>query len=132
MNSLYKNETWELVPKPKDKCLVGCKWIYKVKKGTSGNEPIRFKTRLVAKGFTQKEWVDYNEIFSLVVKYTTIKVMLALVAHFNWELEQLDVKTAFLHGDFEEKIYRLRPRDFEDKDKPNHVCYLKKSLYGLK
>lgn len=132
MSSLNKNHTWELVPRPKDKSIVGCKWIFKIKEGTSEKEPIRFKARLVAKGFTQKEGIYYNEIFSPVVKYTTIRVMLAFVAYFDWELEQLDVKTAFLHGDLDEKIYMSQPKGFEDKAKPDFVCFLKKSLYGLK
>ena len=128
MCSLNKNQTWELVPRPKDKSIVGCKWIYKVKEGTNDSEPIRFKARLVAKGFTQKEGVDYNEIFSSVVKYTTIRVMLALVAYFDWELEQLDVKTAFLHGDLDEKIFMFQPKGFEDKRKTRFCVFLKKIL----
>lgn len=86
----------------------------------------------MVKGYTQKERIDYNEIFSPVVKYTTIRTMLTLVAHFNWELEQLDVKTAFLHGELDEKIFMDQPKGFENKQKPNHVCFLKRSLYGLK
>ena len=66
---------------------------------------MRFKARLVAKGFTQREGINYNEIFSPVIKYTTIRVMLVLVAHNDWEIEQMDVKTTFLHGDLEETIY---------------------------
>jgi transposase InsO family protein len=132
MKSLVKNDTWKLVPKPKDKSLVGCKWVYSIKEGSSSKEPLRFKARLVAKGFTQKPGIDYNEIFSPVVKYTTIRVMLALVAQYDLELEQMDVKTAFLHGDLDEMIYMVQPQGFIDSKMPNHVCLLNRSLYGLK
>lgn len=80
---------------------MGCKWVFKRKDGIPGVEPARYKARLVAKDFTRREGVDFNEIFSLVVKHTSIRVLLSLVAHFNMELEQMDVKTAFLHGDLE-------------------------------
>lgn len=79
-----------------------CKWIFKVKEGLTSSEPVRFKARLVAKRFTQVEGINYNEIFSLVIKYTTIRIMLALVTQFDRELEQLEVKTVFLHGEMEE------------------------------
>ena len=92
----------------------------------------KFKARLVVKGFTQVG-VDYTEIFSLVVKYTTIRIIFALVAQFNWELEQMDVKTTFLHGELEETIYMKQPEGFEIHNKGSEcVCLLKKSLYGLK
>ncbi|KAL0283401.1 UNVERIFIED_CONTAM: Retrovirus-related Pol polyprotein from transposon TNT 1-94, partial [Sesamum angustifolium] len=124
MKSLKDNNTWVLVPKPKSCSVVDCKWIFKIKEEDTSK---RFKARLVAKGFTQKEGIDYTEIFSPVVKYTTVRIILALTAHFNWELKQMDVKTAFLHGDLEENIYMQQPDVFVDKSKPDYVCLLKKS-----
>ena len=111
---------------------VGCKWVYRKKEGIPEVEAARFKARLVSKGFSQKEGIYYNEIFSPVVKHSSIRMLLALVAQFDLELQQLDVKTAFLHGDLEETIYMDQPKDFLAEGKKDHVCQLKKSLYGLK
>jgi len=132
MESLHKNQTWVLVKRQKGKRTVGCKWVYRKKEGIPEVEDARFKARLVAKGFSQKEGIDYNEIFSPVVKHSSIRVLLALVAQFDLELQQLDVKTAFLHGDLEETIYMDQPEGFLAEGKEDHVCQLKKSLYGLK
>ena len=104
MASLNKNKTWTLVKKPADQKLVGCKWIYKIKKGVSEAELARYKARLVAKGFTQREGVDFNEVFSPVVKHSSIRVLLSIAAYHDLELDQMDVKTIFLHGDLSEKI----------------------------
>ena len=84
------------------------------------------------KGFSQKKGIDFEEIFSPVVKISSIRVVLSLVARLNLEVEQLDVKTAFLHGDLEEEIYMEQPKGFKVKGKENLVCKLRKSLYGLK
>lgn len=132
MESLHKNQTWRLMEKPSKVKLVGCKWIFKRKDGIPIIEPPKFKARLVAKGFTQKEGVDFNEIFSPLVKHCSIRVLLATVAKFGLHLEQMDVKTAFLHGELEERIYMKKPEGFEVKEKENWVCLLQKSLYGLK
>ena len=86
----------------------------------------------MAKGYAQKEGIDYNEIFSPVVKHSSIRILLALVAQFDLELVQLDVKTAFLHGDLEEEIYMAQPIGFRVVGQQHLVCRLKKSLYGLK
>ncbi|KAL0361357.1 UNVERIFIED_CONTAM: Retrovirus-related Pol polyprotein from transposon TNT 1-94 [Sesamum radiatum] len=102
INSLMKNKTWTLVPKPKDTSIVDCKWLFKMKQE---NESTRCKAKLVAKGFTQKEGIDFIEIFSPVVKYTTVRIILALTTHFDWELKQMDVKTTFLLGYLDETIY---------------------------
>ncbi|GMP36216.1 hypothetical protein CsSME_00008418 [Camellia sinensis var. sinensis] len=121
-----------LVQLPKGKKAIGCKWVYTKKEGIPGRDNIRFKARLVAKGYAQKEGIDYNEVFSPVVKHTSIRILLALVAQFDLELAQLDVKTAFLHGDLEDEIYMSQPDGFKIAGKENWACKLNKSLYGLK
>src|SRR5580765_6358588 len=131
MASLKKNETWDLVPLPKGKRAIGCKWIYKKKPAVSEKEGEKFKARLVAQGFSQQKGIDYDEIFSPVVRHTSIRAVLALVAYHDMILEQMDVKTAFLHGNLEEQIYIKQPEGFEETEQ-GLVCQLKRSLYGLK
>ncbi|KAL5848374.1 hypothetical protein ACOSQ4_006387 [Xanthoceras sorbifolium] len=130
MDSLMSNQTWELAELPPGKKALHNKWVFRIKEEHNGNK--RYKARMVVKGFQQKEGIDYNEIFSPVVKLTTIRLVLKLVAAENLHLEQLDVKTAFLHGDLEEEIYMRQPEGFKEAGKENLVCRLKKSLYGLK
>ena len=130
MDSLMSNQTWELAELPPGKKALHNKWVYRIKEEHDGNK--RYKARLVVKGFQQKEGVDYNEIFSPVVKLTTIRLVLKIVAVENLHLEQLDVKTAFLHGDLEEELYMRQPEGFIKEDRKNLVCRLKNSLYGLK
>nr|KYP42748.1 Retrovirus-related Pol polyprotein from transposon TNT 1-94 [Cajanus cajan] len=131
IEALHRNKTWELVDLPKGRKAIGCKWVYKIKR--DGNDQVeRYRARLVVKGYAQKEGIDFNEIFSPVVRLTTIRVVLAMCAAFNLHLEQLDVKTAFLHGELQEEIYMLQPEGFKEQGKENLVCRLTKSLYGLK
>ncbi|KAH9741104.1 Integrase catalytic domain-containing protein [Citrus sinensis] len=132
IKSLHQNQTWELVKLPKGKKAIGNKWVYTKKQGSPNQSTPRYKARLVAKGFAQKEGIDYNEVFSPVVKHTSIRILLALVAEYELELSQLDVKMAFLHGDLEEEIYMIQPCGFKVVGKENHVCRLIKFLYGLK
>ena len=96
MKSLYKNDTWELTRLPKGKKAIGCKWVYAKKQGSLKEDSVRYKARLVAKGYAQREGIDYNEVFSPVVKHSSIRISLALVAQYELDLDQLDVKTAFL------------------------------------
>ncbi|CAO2827530.1 unnamed protein product [Amaranthus hypochondriacus] len=130
MQSLISNQTWELTELPIRKKALHNKWIYRVKKEHDDSK--RYKARLVVKGFQQKEGVDYNEIFAPVVKLNTIRTVLSIVAIEDLYLEQLDVKTAFLHGDLDEEIYMHQPEGFIESGKEKMVCKLKKSLYGLK
>ena len=95
-------------------------------------EDKRFKGRVVAKGYSQKEGIDYNEIFSPVVKHVSIRSFLSLVVNFDMELEQMDVKTTFLHGDLEERILMEHPEGFIVQGNEDKVCLLRKYLYGLK
>ncbi|GJX35750.1 retrotransposon protein, putative, ty1-copia subclass [Tanacetum coccineum] len=124
-----ENKTLELVDHSARQKLVSCKWLFKIKEGIEGVQKPRYKARVVARGFTQRAGIDYNEVFSPVVRHTSIRVILALTACKDYELEQLDVKTAFLHGNLEEVIYMKQPPGYEQ---GNKVCLLKKSLYGLK
>ena len=106
IESLNRNRTWDLVKPPSGKKIVGCKWVFKRKEGIPGVEDARYKARLVAKGYSQVPGVDFNDVFSPVVKHSSIRVLLALVAMYDLELEQLDVKTAFLHVNLKSKFIR--------------------------
>lgn len=131
IEALHKNNTWELVPLPGGRKPIGNKWVYKIKR--NGDDQVeRYRARLVVKGYAQKEGIDFSEIFSPVVGMATVRVVLAMCATYDLHLEQLDVKTAFLHGNLEEEIYMLQPEGFKQKGKENLVCRLNKSLYGLK
>lgn len=103
-DALVKNKTWELVPLPKGKNVIGCKWIYKTKFKSNGAIE-KFKARLVAKGFNQKVGVDYEETFAPVIKMNTIRIILSLATSLGWHIHQMDVKNAFLNGDLYEEIY---------------------------
>nr|GFA94227.1 retrotransposon protein, putative, Ty1-copia subclass [Tanacetum cinerariifolium] len=128
MDSLRKNKTWELVDHPAGQMLASCKWLFKIKEGIGSVQNPRYKARLMARGFTQRACIDYNEVFSLVVRHTSIRVIHALTACKDYKLEQLDVKTTFLHENLEEVIYMRQPPRYKQ---GNKVCLLKKSLYGL-
>nr|CAN73722.1 hypothetical protein VITISV_041002 [Vitis vinifera] len=110
MDSLLGNRTWELTELPIGKKALHNKWVYRIKNEHDRSK--RYKTRLVVKGFQQKEGIDYIEIFSLIVKMSTIRLVLGMVAAENLHLEQLDVKTPFLHGDLEEDLYMIQPEGF--------------------
>ena len=107
MDSLLENQTWELAELPVGKKALHNKWVYRIKNENDGSK--RYKTRLVVKGFQQKKGIDYTEIFSPVVKISTIRLVLRMVVAKNFHLEQLDVKTSFLHGDLEEDLYMIQP-----------------------
>ncbi|RVW58434.1 Retrovirus-related Pol polyprotein from transposon RE1 [Vitis vinifera] len=130
-DALLANETWKLCPRPVDHNVVGNKWVYKVKQ-TSIGEVDRFKARLVALGFAQEEGIDFTETFSPVIKPSTVRVLLTLSVQFDWEIRQLDVSNAFLHGILLEDVYMEQPKGFVNSDFPDYVCKLNKSLYGLK
>ena len=131
IQSLKENQTYDLVKLPDGRRALKNKWVFKLKTEENNLKP-RYKARIVVKGCNQKKGIDFEEIFSPVVKMTSIRAILGLAAKLDLEIEQLDVKTAFLHGDLEEEIYMEQPEGFTEPGKEHLVCRLKKSLYGLK
>jgi len=129
--SLIENDTWELVELPKGRSAIGCKWIFKVKHDSEGQVE-RFKGRLVAKGYSQKYKIDYDETFSPVVRFSSIRTLLAYAVQRGMIIHQMDVVTAFLNGELNEEIYMQQPPGYIQSGKERLVCKLKKSLYGLK
>jgi len=129
MKSLYENNTWELVDKPDDRMVIDNRWVYRVKTNLDGTVD-KFKARLVAKGYSQQAGVDYNETFSPVARFDTIRAVLSVAASEKLKLAHFDIKTAFLYGELDEVIYMRQPIGYEDGT--DRVCRLNKSLYGLK
>lgn len=127
--SLHENNTWELVNRPPGRKVLRGKWVYKLKRGPSG-EILRYKARWVVRGFEQEEGIDYNETFASVVKPMSYKTIFAFSAACDHEIEQMDIKTAFLCGEIEEEVYVEQPTGMDDGT--GRVCKLKRALYGLK
>jgi hypothetical protein len=130
-NALVENSTWQLIPRPPGANVVSGKWVYKHKFHSDGSLS-RHKARWVVRGFSQEHGIDYDETFSPVVKPSTIRIILSLAVSSRWPIHQLDIKNAFLHGFLSEVVYCQQPKGFEDPSHPDHVCLLRKSLYGLK
>ena len=131
MLAIDRNDTWELEIPPPNCRPIGLKWIFKLKKNPHG-DVIKHKARLVVKGYSQRKGVDYDEIYAPVVRFETIRLLIALAALKDWQIHHLDVKSAFLNGEIKEVIYVKQPEGFLVKGKEGWVLRLKKALYGLK
>lgn len=127
-SSLMKNKTWSLTELPPGKKALPCKWVFKIKTDQNGNVT-RYKARLVIKGYAQRKGTDYEETYSPVVRYTTIRYLFALTAKYGLDIDQMDAVSAFLQGEIDTEIYMVQPEQYKQGSK---VCKLHKSIYGLK
>jgi len=131
INSMQSSGVWNHVKLLNGTKAIGYKWVFKTKRDSLSNIE-RYKTRLITKGFTQKEAIDYIKTFVPVSKKDSLCIIFASVAHFDLELQQMNVKTIFLNGDLEEEVYMRQPEDFSSSSGEHLICKLKKSIYGLK
>ncbi|KAL8097413.1 hypothetical protein AgCh_030516 [Apium graveolens] len=131
LNEFERNKVWTLVPRPKNRSVVGTKWVFRNKTDSDGIIT-RNKARLVAKGYSQHDGIDYDETFAPVARLEAIRIFLAYAAHKKFTVFQMDVKSAFLNGELEEEVYVEQPPGFVDTKHPDYVYRLDKALYGLK
>ncbi|GKC40983.1 retrotransposon protein, putative, ty1-copia subclass [Tanacetum coccineum] len=131
IQSMYDNQVWNLVDTTPGLKTVGCKWIFKKKTNMDGKVHT-YKARLVAKGYTQTYGIDYEETFSPIAKIKSIRIMLAIVAFHDYEIWQMDVKTAFLNEKLTEDVFMAQLEGFENAKYPKRVCKLQKAIYRLK
>ncbi|XP_074298014.1 uncharacterized protein LOC141628816 [Silene latifolia] len=131
INQFERSKVWHLEPRPRDRSVIGTKWVFRNKLDDAG-VIVRNKARLVVQGYNKQEGIDYDETFAPVVKLEAIHLLIAFAAHMGIKLFQMDVKTAFLNGYLQEEVYVEQPPSFLDSNFPNHVYKLDKALYGLK
>ena len=131
IKALDENQTWELVPKPREVMVIGPKWVFRNKENEEG-EVVTNKSRLVAQGYLQEEGIDFEESFAPVARLEAIRILCAYACYKDFKLFQMDVKSAFLNGYIKEEVYVKQPPGFEDHRHPHHVFKLKKALYGLR
>ena len=120
LNEFERNEVWKLVPRPKNRSVVGTKWVFRNKTDLDGIIT-RNKARLVVKGYSQQEGIDYDETYALVARLEAIRIFLAYAAHMKFKVFQMDVKSAFLNGELEEEVYVEQPPGFVDPRYPDYV-----------
>ena len=130
MTSLLDNGTWELVDLPPGQKAIKNRWVY-VTQRMQEKKPL-YRARLVAKGFTQTAGIDYEETFAPVARLDSLRLLLSLATTYDWEVHQIDIKSAYLNGNLEEEIYMEQPKGFEVPGKEEKVCRLRKAIYGLK
>ena len=131
IQSMHDNQVWNLIDHTPGLKTIGCKWVFKKKIDMDGNVHT-FKARLVAKGYTQTHGVDYDETFSPVAMLKSIRILIAIAAFYDYEIWQMDVKTAFLNGKLTEDVFMAQPEGFVHPKYPRSVCKLQKSIYRLK
>ena len=131
LNQFEHQKVWKLVLRPQNRKVIDTRWVFRNKLDEEGTIT-RNKSRLVAKGFSQAEGIDYDETFALVARLEAIRMFLAFAAHSNFKVYQMDVKSAFLNGELDEEVYVEQPPGFEDPDFLDFVYYLFKDIYGLK
>ncbi|HEV7736248.1 MAG TPA: reverse transcriptase domain-containing protein, partial [Chlamydiales bacterium] len=131
IKSQQENGTWYLTDLPEGRKTIKCRWVFLTKRDLQGN-PIRYKARLVAKGFTQQAGIDFEETFAPVARLDSLRFLLALAAALDWEIHQIDIKTAFLNGELEEEIYMEQPEGFVVEGQEDKAGRLVKSIYGLR
>jgi len=130
-DALLRNQTWELVPPSRHLNVIGCHWIFKIKRKADGTIE-RYKARLVAKGYHQQLGVDFHETYSPVVKPAIIRLVLSITVYNNWLVCQQDVQNTFLYDNLTEVVYMDQHPGFKHPQFPDHLYKLKRSLYGLK
>ena len=131
IQSMHQNQVWYLVNPLEGIVPIGCKWIF-MKKIVADGQIDTFKARLVVKGYRQKQGVDYDETFSPIDMIKSTRILLAIAAHYNYEVWKMDVKTAFLNGNLEKEVYMIQPEGYTSKEFPEKVCRLQRSIYRLK
>jgi hypothetical protein len=128
---IEKNDTWELVQRPKIKNVIDTKWVFSNKLNENG-DVTRNTDRLVCKGYAQIEGIDFEETFSPVARMEVIHLLLAYACSKNVKVYQMNIKSDFLNGELEEEVYIEQPEGFQLSENTDYVCKLKKALYGLK